>query len=458
MKFHSESAKKVNFTLKFNPYVIFGIFSLMMLLVASFWLPLLSYQEAKRAVIIQETYLSKTLFPKFNEVPYFTKPPLHTWLSLPFYAIGSLFNQEIFALRLLSFLAIGLLLYLLYLFSQRKLSKTLLSVFVLLSSFRFLSFIYRIDLEPLFIFFVFLSIYVFIKYVEKPSLKTSLLFYALFGLAFMVRGPLHFFLIPSILAYGLITKKPNFIKILFQPLGWFLFLIIVLPFYLYGYLKFGPSIFEEFFKVDLSERLYSQKDPFYYYFLALSLNFFPYLLLLLIKIKTLKKDFSLFKDYPSNFFLFLTLFSVFLLSFTGEKFDKYLLFLYPFFALFLSEILLKLYSEKFLINLSALFYSLNFLAVLLILISHTHNLRPEIELWKKELSPKKEYFFYKKVQPLALFIIKHPIPVVKDLKELSNNKSGVLISPEILNLGHPTTVLKDPYKRGELWYIYPLVN
>ena len=107
----------------FFPYgVLLGITFALLLGIASF-LPLLSYQEARRAVIIQETFLSHSAIPKYNGEPYFTKPPLHTWLSIPFYALGNIINQETFFLRLPSFLSYFLVIYLLYLISQKDILK-----------------------------------------------------------------------------------------------------------------------------------------------------------------------------------------------------------------------------------------------------------------------------------------------------------------------------------------------
>lgn len=100
--------------------LFFWIFSFLFLLGISTLFPLLSYQEARRAVIIQETFIFHSFIPTFNGEPYFTKPPLHTWLSLLFYALGHLLHKEIFFLRLLSFLSYFAIIYLLYLLSQKK--------------------------------------------------------------------------------------------------------------------------------------------------------------------------------------------------------------------------------------------------------------------------------------------------------------------------------------------------
>lgn len=443
----------------FFPYgVLLGITFALLLGIASF-LPLLSYQEARRAVIIQETFLSHSAIPKYNGEPYFTKPPLHTWLSIPFYALGNIINQETFFLRLPSFLSYFLVIYLLYLISQKDILKTLLSTFILFSSFRFLSFTYRIDLEPLFVSLSLAYVYFILKFQESPKEKYVFLSYFFFGLAFLVRGPLHFFLIPSLIFYVFLFKNKRLLRLLFHPLGWLLLLSLIFPFYVYGYFKFGPKVFQEFLQTDLSERLVAKKDPFYYYIKAFLLNFLPYLLLLLFKIKELKKIYSqLLKDHPLNFFLTLSLLPLLFLSFTGQKFDKYLLFLYPLFSLFLSEVLLRLYKEDLLLKISALFFGICYLVVILPLLANLKTLKLEISLWEKNLHPQKKYLFYEKIHPLALFILKNPIPVIKDFRELQNFGKGekILICPDLIKDKRPYLILKDPYKRAEFWYLYQI--
>lgn len=448
-------------TLKFFLILLVPIF---ILLGISFQLPLLSYQEARRAVIIQETFLSQSLIPMFNGEPYFTKPPLHTWISLPFYAIGLLIHQEIPALRLLSFLCYFGIIFLIYLLSQKNPFKTLLTTFILFSFHRFLSFIYRIDLEPLFVFCFLLSFYTLLKFAENPSHKRGLLFYLFFALAFMVRGPLHFFLFLSIFIYAFLFKNKTFLKILFYPPGWLLFLVITVPFYLYGYFTFGEKVFHEFLKTDLSSRLFAEKDPFYYYFKAFLLNTFPFLFLLLLKIKTLTRNYLFFlQSYPLNLYFSIFFFSLVFLSFTGEKFDKYLLFIYPLSALFFSEILIKLYEERFLLKISTLFYLINCSAVLITLTISYPDIKKTIILWKNTLDPKRSYFFQKEIHPLFLYLLKRPIPLLTEVKEKKGiyqethqKKEKILISSEIIKNKNLKWVLQDPYKKGKFWYLYEI--
>ncbi|MFN3921943.1 MAG: ArnT family glycosyltransferase, partial [Caldimicrobium sp.] len=155
---------------KYLSYIFYIVVLIVILfLFLSYFLPLLSYQEARRAVIIQESFLNQSLLPTYNGIPYFTKPPLHIWISLPFYGLGILFKNELFGMRLLSILSYIFIAYVIYLIHKKEREKTLLSLLILFSSFRFLSFIYRLDIEPLFILFNLTSFYYLLKYIENPS-------------------------------------------------------------------------------------------------------------------------------------------------------------------------------------------------------------------------------------------------------------------------------------------------
>ncbi len=426
-------------------------------LVLSYFLPLLSLQEARRAVIIQETFLSKSLIPTFNGEPYFTKPPLHTYLSLPFYALGKLLSREIFFMRLLSLGSYLLSAYLVYLICQRDLKRTLLSLAILLSSFRFLSFIYRIDLEPPFVFFTTLSFYFLMRYLDKPTSGMALAFYLGFALAFLIRGPLHFFLIPAFGLYALFSKRKPLLRLLFYPAGWGLFLILVLPWYLYGYLNFGLGVFKEFLKTDLSERLVSQKDPFYYYFKAFILNFFPFLLLLLPRLKFIwKENPHYLRAHPLALYFFSVFIPLLLLSFTGSKFDKYLLYLYPIASLWLAELLLQIYSCKFLLKVSSIILFLNFLVVTILTYLPFKDLETNTLLWIKNLDPQGSYIFYQQVHPLASYILQRPLSVLEDEAKAREalNKGHSILTPVELKPLRLHLVLPDPYKKGRYWYIY----
>lgn len=437
-------------------FLLFLIF--LIFLGSIFLFPIFSYQEARRVVIIQEAFLNHSLIPTFNGEPYFTKPPLYTWLGLIFFSFGKIFGLEVAFLRIFSILCYLLTAYLLYLILKKDLKRTLLTLFILFSSFRFLSFIYRIDLEPLFIFFTTLSFYFLIKFIENPSSMKAFYFYFCFALAFLVRGPLHFFLLPALLFYGIFFKEKKFFKLLFYLPGWLFLLFVILPWYLYGYLKYGGSIFQEFFYIDIWKRMYEKTDPFYYYFEVSFLNFFPSFILISIKFKNFIKFMKTSTNPEIKLYLISFLIPLILLSFTGEKFDKYLLFLYPFLSLFLSEVLLNLYSKTFLFRFFAFLMMINFFAILGIQFSQFEEVKFKTKFLAENLPKHEKYSFYMEVNPYILYLLQKPVPVIKSEKDLSKilEQGYFILSPFKIKNFIPKAIYPDPYKKNKFWYLYRL--
>ncbi|MCS7149127.1 MAG: glycosyltransferase family 39 protein [Caldimicrobium sp.] len=440
--------------MSYKNYFILLSSILLALITLSFFLPLLSYQEARRIVIVQEGFLRLSLIPTFNGEPYFTKPPLYTWISLPFFAIGYPWGGEIFTMRLISILCYVGVSYLLYLILKKDIRKTLLTLLILLSSFRFFSFLFRIDLEPLFIFFTTLNFYFLLKHRENPIPFNSYLFYISFTLAFLVRGPLHFFLIPALLFLAITLRDKGLLRLLYFLPGWAIFIILITPWFLYGYLVYGKEVFSHLLQTDLAERLTAKGDPFYYYIKAFVLNFAPYLFLTLYGFRSLKK---VFRETEVEGKIYLGSFTIpiILLSFTGEKFDKYLLFLYPLASLFFANILLKLYNERILFGLGLIMVLLNFIFISGIHLHQRGEINFKMSLWKKNLLPKENYHFFKEVPSFALYLLKKPCPIIREEDSIKELKRGsfLISSSEIKDLT-PKLVLPDPYKKGKFWYVY----
>lgn len=436
---------------------VFLIF--LILLIFSFFLPPLSYQEIKRAVIVQEAYSGNVLFPTYNGIPYLTKPPLYTWVSLPFYTLGKISSNEIFFLRIFSIFCYVLLSYFIYLFWKKDFFKTFVTLFILFSSFRFLSFSFRIDLEPFFILLSFLAIYFGYIFIKTLNIKNAYLFYIFLGLSILVRGPLNFFIFPALFLYSLFFKNKNILKLIFFFKGWTLFLLIIFPWYILGYFKYGLNAFNEFLFIDLKERLYSpNKDPFYYYFKALILNFLPYFILILFKLKEVYKNLIKEKniDEETIFFVFLFIIPTFIMSFTGEKFDKYLLYLYPFFSIFLVNILTKFYSITTLLKVSICLSLINLFILISIHLNELDVLKYKIEIVQKNLPKREKIVFFGKENPFFVYFYGKPIKVIHQEKEVLEyiEKKYTIISDRTLKGLTILKVIPDPYKKDIIWYVY----
>jgi len=212
-----------------------------------------------------------------------------------------------------------------------------------------------------------------------------------------------------------------------------------------AYLKFGKEPFQEFI-VDLQTRTVGKGDPFYYYLLSLSLNFLPYLLLLFLKAQSLLKI-----NHHDLFLYFISFFiPLIILSFTGEKFSKYLLFIYPIFAILLAKILLNLYSERFVFYATFFLFILNLLACSLTYVLQITSLRPKIISLQKSIPCQEKLCFFDEPVYLFSLLCERKIPKCKERKDLSS--TFVIMGIPCEEKGYQTKLsIKDPYKEKN-WY------
>jgi 4-amino-4-deoxy-L-arabinose transferase-like glycosyltransferase len=425
---------------------LFCLLFLFFLLLAYF-LPITSHQEARRALIALESK-HNPLFPTLNGEPYLVKPPLYPILASPLLLLASALNlgtdAQIFLLRFLSLLAYIGTSYIVFLLLEKDLRQSLIATFILFSSYRFLSFALRIDLEPPFVFFCLLSFYLFVKYEKERKSYLIYAFYIVSSLASLVRGPLNLLLILSLFLYAVLKYKKEAISFL-RLHGLILYLFPQVLWYGLAYLKFGKEPFQEFI-VDLQTRTAGKGDPFYYYLLSLSLNFLPYLLLLLLKARSLLK----INHHDLLLYFIPSFMPLLILSFTGEKFDKYLLFIYPIFAILLAKILLNLYSERFVFYATFFLFILNLLACSLTYVLQITSLRPKIISLQKSIPCQERLCSYDEPVYLFSLLCEKKIPKCKEKKDLSSTFviMGVLCEEK----GYQTKLsLKDLYKEKN-WY------
>jgi len=315
----------------------------------------------------------------------------------------------------------------------------------LFSSYRFLSFALRIDLEPLFVLFTTLSIYSFLKYEKERKSYFIYLFFLFSSFASLVRGPLNILFFLSLFLYIVLNRKKE-LFVFFKVQGLIIYLLPQALWYGLAFLKFGEAPFKEFF-LDLKSRSIGKSDPFYYYFLSLFLNFFPYFLLLLPKIKMLLKI-----NYKYlSLYLFLIFIPLLVLSFTGQKFDKYLFFIYPFVAITFAKIFFAVYTERFVIYASFFLFILNFLAVSISYGYQIKSLKPKMLALRDALPCKQRLCFLDDSVYLFSILCEKKIPKCVDKEDIN---SAIMISsfPCKIEEGKKTVLtLKDPYKE-KYWY------
>lgn len=106
----------------------------------------------------------------------------------------------------------------------------------------------------------------------------------------------------------------------------------------------------------------------------------------------------------------------------------------------------------------AVLFILNSLIILLIKLNSLGELSYKIDLVKTNLPKRDEVIFYKKENPLFIFYLEKPAPVVKEKEEVFKylkNGYGVFTFEEIKNL-KPILIIQDPYKKERIWYYYKL--
>jgi 4-amino-4-deoxy-L-arabinose transferase-like glycosyltransferase len=438
-------------------------------LVFSFLQPPLSYQELRRAILVKETVKDFKIFQTYNGEPYFTKPPLYTWIasvwSKPF---SSNPDNLIFGLRCFSVVCYIILFLLFIKFFNKDWQSAFFSLIMLLANLRFLSFFNRVDIEPLFVLFSFLMFYFSYLYLfVAPKRIYQYLFYVFLTAGVLTRGPLNFFYLPGLLVYGLLTKDKKVFKLLLNPLGWLILLIPSLGWYSYGYVAFGKEIFKEFLDTDVKTRLLDQaRDPWYYYFKHLFLNFwfcFIFLFYLIWKQKAYHKEkakeiwYKLIQNKEVFFLSTVAIIPVFLLSFTGKKFDKYLLWVYPFWAIIFSKIFVENFSMSFLLGLKKFLLGLvliNLIFLGTIAFYNSNQISYQLHVIKKEIIQGR-LAFWQKENPVIIFYASSPVKVLTTEEDLSNllNQGYNIISEEKIPQGILKKNFVDPYKHT-VWYVF----
>jgi len=220
----------------------------------------------------------------------------------------------------------------------------------------------------------------------------------------------------------------------------------------------------------LKARLVSEaKDSWYFYFEYLFLNFwFCFLILFYLFYKKkgyLKEKFlylfsKLKEDKELLFLLTISLTPIVLLSFTGKKYDKYLLWIYPFWSLLFSKIIIKNFSTSHLLRKFFLipFLTILFLANLIILgvinykISTTFS--DKLQNIKREIISN-HLVFWQKENPIIVFYAPTPVKVLTKEEDLLAflNQGYEVISKERVTQGRLKMSFLDPYKKV-VWYVY----
>lgn len=283
-----------------------------------------AFSEATREMLASGNYIT----PHRDGEPRYDKPVLIYWLQALSVKLGGL---DELSLRLPSALAASLWAWALYLFARPRLDATGATVAVLLmiNSLQVGIIAKAATADALLNLWLALALFDIYRYAEQPSRTRPWRCYLWMGLGFLTKGPvavLFPFLI-SLVYFLSLHRFRDWLRALFDPLGWLLFLVLVLPWHLAIYLDSGTGFFESFY---LHHNLGRYEDaihghggfPFYYVVVVplILLPFSGWFLHLLPRVPGGLKD-------PFDRFLWLWFAAVVLFfSFSGTQLPHYALY------------------------------------------------------------------------------------------------------------------------------------
>jgi 4-amino-4-deoxy-L-arabinose transferase-like glycosyltransferase len=243
-------------------------------------LPLASLNEARRALPIREMFLSGDwLIPTLNGEWYIVKPPFYYWIAAALAtAIGTV-NEWV--VRFPAAVAGLLTLALCYRAMIRYASPwaAIFAVQILIANSGFAVHARRAELEGLLTLFCFASLLCAWRYLEEGAARTwGVASYALLGCAVMTKGPVSLlFVTLPLLVYAFVQQDARGKKLLRDPLGWLILLLVSLPWYGLITERIGFDAWQPILKRDIVQKIsgHVESEPFYSYLQWIAGAFFP---------------------------------------------------------------------------------------------------------------------------------------------------------------------------------------
>jgi len=395
-------------------------------------LPIMSHNEARRMVVVQEmTRRHNWLMPTMNGELYIAKPPLFYWaMALAATAFGSTAEG---VLRLPA-IACGMgLLFWGWAWCRRHAGRNHAAWFivVLATSQLFIQHTRSAEIEIMLALLNSAALFLLYDHLVRPSRLTLHAAFACLGLAVLTKGPVALvFFIPPALAYGLLADR-NALHALAAPGGWATFALFALPWYVYVYATADPSAIQAVIDKDLAGKMKGARtvSPIYKYLLVLLGSFSPWILALFHRPGRLIRSLA-----ASRFEAFCALAAIVpfvIMSAIGEKHGKYILPLYPFFAIIIAGRLMVFHKEararaKKIISIAVggalvgnfIFYGL---AASRIYRHRYVALRPIAAAARATDAP---LFAVRKLPVQLVYYYGAPIPLLRERQIIKKNKSG----------------------------------
>ncbi len=320
---------------------------------------LMSFNEARRALPEREMLeTGDWLLPHLNGELYITKPPLLYWIVVTIAQVFGSVNEWV--VRLPSALAASATAYMVYQFALKKFGAwpALFALQILIANTTFAMFARRAEIEMLLTALCVGALFSALRYLQVGAGRGWIyLSYFLLALAMLTKGPLVLLLVTlPILLFAIVQRDTRSWQLIKDPIGWAIFSLIGLSWYLAVTWRLGPDIWAIIAKKDIVGKINSEvgHKPLFSYLLWIVVDFLPASLLVFLNIKRFKLNFlrrqSLIQT-KSDVLLLLAAVIVPLVIFSlfSNKHAKYLLPIYPIVAIYLGVQLATIFNQSGLI-------------------------------------------------------------------------------------------------------------
>lgn len=316
-----------------------------------FWglgsIPLLSFNEARRAVPVREMLQAGDwLIPTLNGQLYISKPPLFYWLAaIPAVLSGS--TSE-WVVRLPSALAAVLVVWMTYRVVRRHSGElpALFTVLILLTSAGFTMFARSAEIEMLLTLCCFGSLLAVAEYVFGGRQRHWLhVAYVCLGLGLLTKGPVAMlFYVPPLLVFWWKSRDAAVLECLLYWRGWLVAIVLGGFWYLLVSLKLGWDVWSHIVETDIAGKVGKAKfDPLWQYPAWLLVDFLPWCLLALATPVRSWRHWQ--SDRLGMFFVLAAVVPLVIFSLFANKHAKYLLPTYPAWAVLLALVAAAFYRR-----------------------------------------------------------------------------------------------------------------
>jgi len=421
-------------------------------LLLAFWdlggLQLMSLNEGRRALAIKEMFATGNwLIPRQNGELYITKPPLLYWFSNVFSLFVGQVNE--WTLRLPSAIAATSVAVMAYFYTKKHFGiwAALFAIQLLMANVAYVMLARRVEIEMLLTALCFGALLSAIQFIDDENIedKTRCYWvyfsYFLLALAVLTKGPVALlFVTAPILFIAFWTKNQRVIDFLTNKIGWLIFIVVALSWYVAVSVKLGPSIWSVIAKRDMLNKMQADDlaKPLLSYIAWITTDFLLLIALFFYQPK------RLWTTYKNNLgFIVLVaacVLPIIIFSIFSNKHAKYLLPIYPVIVLLLAIQLARIFELcalkwKYLILILGILLLLIFAWFYMFFESKVFDYRvsafPQFQAWSKTASVKKIYAF-ETLDTRLIYYADKPIKLItlKDVIQFKDAKQSALVLSE----------------------------